>query len=308
MTEMFRPNELIIGDHNWHEHVDAVIDGEKKSRGLVPRDYNASPFCFSPYSKPFKAINMPLIPRNEWVERITEMAANKSRLSDIRRSSGPNGGHIPSLDQDSWGFCWIHSGTMAAMLDRAVRNLPYVRLSAFGPGCLIKNYRNEGGWGAQGLDFIIQHGIPSVEFWPEKSSSRSNDTAEMRANALLHRVAEYWMDLEPAVYNRNMSEDQSMTCLLNRQPIIMDENWWGHSICGMDPVVASQTKSLLATDFDSLDLNVEKDLAVYAAAFGKRFINSWTDSYGDLGEGVLTGTKAILNGGAAICSSYASAA
>lgn len=153
--------------------------------------------------------------------------------------------------------------------------------------------------------FVI---LPSVAFWPEKSASKSNDKPETRANALLHRVSEPWMDMDPPVHSRNMSEDQSMTCLFNRQSIIMDLNHWGHSVAGMDPVLTSEDKGLLATDFESLDLDLEKDLRIYEAAFGKRFINSWTDSYGDLGEGVLTGSKAIIDGGAAVGSSYASAA
>lgn len=302
MIEMIRKNEPIIGDDNLHEYVDPTVDGEQKKMGLIPRDYNTYPKCYAANSAPFESISMPLIPRNEWIERCQEMAANKSRLSDIRRRSGPNGKHIPSLDQDGVGYCWIHSGTMGVMLDRAVRNMPYVRLSAFHPGCLIKNYRDQGGWGAQGLEFISQYGVASVEFWPEKSMSRSNDTPQMRENALLHKVTESWVDLDPPVYNRNLSEDQAATALLNRQPTIGDFNHWGHSVILMDLVVASQNKSMLATDFDSLDLNNPKDLQIYSAVFGKRLLNSWTDSWGDLGEGILTGQKAILDGGAVICS------
>lgn len=304
---LLRPKEILIGDHNWQQHVDVTIDGEKKKRGLVPRDYRAVPHCSSPYSVPFEKLTMPIIPRSEWVERIKEMNGTKSRLSDVRRTAGPNGGHIPSLDQDGVGYCWNHSATMGVMLDRAVRNMPYVRLSAFMIGCLIKNYRDEGGWGAQALDFIVTNGVPAVEFWAEKSMNRSNDTPEMRANARLHRVAECWVDLEPPVYNRNLSEDQAMTCLLNRQPVIGDFNWWGHSVILMDPMLMAEGMSLLTTDFGSLDLRDARDLAIYQAAFGKRGLNSWTDSYGDLGEFTLTGSKAILDGGAAICSSFASA-
>lgn len=296
--EMHRPGELVIGDHNWQDHVSPVVDGERKSRGLIPRDYSAHPVGYYAAAKPMRSVNIPLIPRAEWPERIREMTANKSRLSDIRRRSGPNGGHIPSLDQDGWGYCWNHSAAMAVMLRRAAANLPYARLSAFFIGCLIKNYRDEGGWGALALDFIQKNGIPDVDHWPEKAHDRKYDTPECRANALLHVVTEGFVDLEADVYDRNLSEDQNMTLLLSRVPVIGDFNWWSHSVCLMDPTMNEQPTEALP-DIGSLDLNDQNDLKVYGDTFGKRGINSWTDSYGNLGEFVLTGSKAITNGAVA---------
>lgn len=307
MTDVntLRPNELIIGDDNWQEHVDVVVAGERKGRGLIPRNYQTHPQGFY---KSATAFDMPLIPRDEWVERATEMAANKTRLSDIRRVSGPNGQHIPSLDQNGVGYCWNHSATMAVILLRAVMNQPYVRLSAFFIGCLIKNYRDEGGWGAAALDFITEHGIPSVQLWPEKSMSRSNDNPVTRANASLHRTTEAWADMSDPDYDRNLTEDQAMTSLFCRIPCIGDFNWWGHSVVVVDPVLISSKPKKLVKDLSSLDFNKKKDLSIFLATFGKRIINSWTDSYGDLGEAVLSGTRCILNGGSAPRVTNASAA
>lgn len=267
------------------------------SRGLVPRDISTHPHCYSSRAVPFTALDMPLIPREQWVERAKELKANRARLSDIRRTSGPGGGRIPSLDQDGVGYCWNHSGTMAVMLLRAKMNQPYVRLSAFMVGCLVKNYRDEGGWGAQGLDFIAEHGVPSVDFWEEKSMRRSNDTPEMRANALKHRAIESWVDLDLPQYDRNFTEDQAMTLLLTVNPVIGDFNWWGHSVCLMDAELL--TEGVGAPDFCSLDFNDPNDFAAFAAVFGKRGINSWTDEYGEQGEFVLKGSRARLDGGAA---------
>lgn len=267
-----------------------VADSTSHAKGLIPRDYEAFPQgCY----KSATAFDMPLIPRSEWAERIREMEATKTRLSDLRRALG-----IKSLDQNGVGYCWNHSITMCVIMLRAVMGLPYVRLSAFMVGCLIKNYRNEGGWSALALDFIQEHGIPSVEFWPEKSMKRSNDTPEMRANAKLHIVTEGWADLSASVYDRNFTEDQAMTLLLTRNPVGGDFNWWGHAICLMDPVIMNAAVAM-TTDLGSLDFNNPKDLGVYAESFGKRFINSWTDDWGENGEGVLTGRRALLNGGVA---------
>ena len=58
-------------------------------------------------------------------------------------------------------------------------------------------------------------------------------------------------------------------------PVVVDLNWWGHSICAMDPV------------------------EVEPGSFGIRILNSWSDKWGDLGEAVLRGSKAHPDGSVA---------
>jgi hypothetical protein len=291
-----RPNELIIGDHNWQQHVDAVVDGEHKSKGLIPRDWKRHPQ--GSYSRG-TAFDMPLIPRSEWSERIRDMVATKSRLSDIRLK-GNNGQPIPSRDQNGRGYCWNHSGTSDVLLIRARDNQPYVDLSAFMIGCLVKNYRDEGGWGAQGLDFIIEHGVPSSQFWPQRSVSRSNDTPEMRANAKLHQVSEGWMDMADPQYSRDLTFDQLMTALLCRIPGVGDYNWWGHSVGVADPVDGNEEKDTFRMESGKLATVPEFDLIwgvnTDVAGFATRIWNSWGDSWGDQGMGVLTGSKCQTDG------------
>ena len=96
------------------------------------------------------------------------------------------------------------------------------------------------------------------------------------------RVTEGWVDLQPAVYSRDMSAQQVATCLLNRLPVIGDFNWWGHSVCVMDLVDVYPSRA--AND---------------PRRYGTRILNSWRDSWGDLGEGVLKDSKAWPDGGAA---------
>src|SRR6185436_5678344 len=84
--------------------------------------------------------NIKLIPRTEWPDRIAQMEATKSRLSDIWMR-GDNGNPIPALDQNDpkymqtrhprWGYCWFYGSTGATMILRAKAMQPYVRLSAF---------------------------------------------------------------------------------------------------------------------------------------------------------------------------------
>lgn len=223
--------------------------------GLVERDYSTHPVGYN--AKPF---DLPLIPESEWQSRLDAQKAAKAQLSDIR-NTGMNGQPIPSRDQNGKGYCWAHSSTSAALIVRAINGLPYEDLSAFAVACIIKNYRDEGGWGAESLEWIAANGIPTSEFWPQKSMSRSNDTPAMRTNAKLHEFSQ-WMDLDP-----NDMKRQLVTCLLSGIPVVTDLNWWSHSICTLDLVSLSP--------------------------FTTRIWNSWGDSWSENGTGLLQGNRAI---------------
>lgn len=268
---------------------DYVIDETNESRleggikGLIPRNYSANPVGSYEGSVTFDALNdeMPLIPWEDMPDMIANKIANKSQLSDIRDTA--YGNPFPSLDQNGEGYCWMYSGTAAVMLLRAKANMPHVRLSAHAGAWVIKNGRNQGGWGAQGLDRLRSHGQPSVEFWPEKSmNGRQYNVAATWENALLHRVTEGFIDLDAAQYDRKLSFQQVLTCLLRNIPVIADFNHWGHSVCLMDAVDFAPNKS-------------NRDESRYAV----RLINSWTDNWGTRGTGVLTGRKAIPDGATA---------
>ena len=226
---------------------------------MIPRDYEARPFGSLTFARPF---DIPLIPESEWQSRLDARIAAKAQLSDVR-NSGMNGQPIPSRDQDGRGYCWAHSSTSAALIVRAINNEPYADLSAYAVACIIKNYRDEGGNGADSLEWIAQNGVPTSQFWPQQSMSRANDNPAMRANAALHKFTE-WMDLDPA-----QMKAQLVTCLLLGVPVVSDFNWWGHSVCTLD--------------------------LVSITPFTTRIWNSWGDSWSSNGTGLLQGNKAIPN-------------
>ncbi len=270
---MLRSNEVIINDSNFAQFTGPVfVGGENKARGLIPRNYNLCPVGSMPEAKAF---NFPLIPESEWDARYDEMVAQKSFLSDIRLR-GNNGGSIPSLDQNGKGYCWAHSTVSAMTVSRAVNNLPYIGLSAYSVACIIKGYRDEGGWCGESLKFLVEHGCATDKFWPQKSMSRSNDNAEMRANMALHKVTEGFYYLAQPMYDQKLSFQQLMTCLFHRIPCATDFNWWGHSVCALDPVRISR------------------------GSWGIRIWNSWGESWSDRGMGVLEGSKARPDGAVAI--------
>jgi hypothetical protein len=264
------PDFLIDDDTNPDFYMDPMVDGEVMGRGAIPRDYEVQPMGSSSEAEAF-----PIIARSEWSARIKEMESTKSRLSDIRRNALGPGKHIPALDQGRLSYCWAYSTGMALILTRAVANMPYVRLSPTAVAAKIKNFANRGGWGALSMEFAVKNGYPSETVWPNQSLQRHYDCDQTWEDAKRHRVTAGWWDLSKDVYSRNLPFDVVMTLLLCRVPVVVDFNWWGHSVCAIDPV------------------------EVEPGSFGIRIINSWKDSWGDLGESVLRGNKAHPDGSVA---------
>lgn len=270
-----RHGEILIDDGNYKQYQgDVTVDGTKRKRGLIPRDFLKHPVGSYRGVPAMRAVNIPLIPRSEWSARIKHMNEVKSRLSDIRLS-GNGGQPIPSLDQDGVGYCWGHSSTHGVIINRAIMNQPFVPLSAFAVCATIKNGRDEGGWGAQSLDFIMNRGVPAQKYWPQQSRDLSHGTAQCWENAALHKVTHGWVDVEAAQYDRDLSWDQVMTLLLSRVPVVGDFNWWGHSVLLLDPV------------------------EIEPGSFGVRIWNSWGDTWSDRGMGVLRGSQARPDGAVA---------
>jgi hypothetical protein len=290
--------EIHIHDLNFQQFlVDQVVDGERKARGQVPRDYTKFPRGFY---KGAKAIDVPLIDRAEYPERIRDKIANKSQLSDVRMR-GAFGAMIPSRDQNGKGYCWFHSGTSCMLLVRARDNQPYVDLSAYAGACVIKNFRDEGGWGAQGVDFQMERGIPASTFWPQRSMDRANDKPETWANAALHRFTEGFIDLQAAQYDRKLSFDQLASQLLSDNPAVVDFNWWSHSVCGADLVDGSGRRNQTRAESGKL-VSLSEFETIWGindpvtAGYGLRIWNSWGDSWSDNGMGLLSGSKAVPDG------------
>ena len=247
-----------------------IIDGELKGRGHDPEqiDPKIKRAMAAPPSE------MKLIPRGEWDARIEEQERLQSSLQHYRDKMA-NGKFHQSLDQNGQGYCWAYSVVSTVMFTNAVANVPYRRLSAHSVACKVKNFRDQGGWCGLSAQYIRKNGVVPVELWPEKSMSRSHDTAEAWKEAKKFAITEDWVDLSQSVYDQNLTFDQVATCLLLNIPCAVDFNWWSHSVCAIRLV------------------------RVEAGSYGLAIINSWTDGWGDRGIGILRGSRSIPNGAVA---------
>ena len=195
-----------------------------------------------------------LIPRSEWQARIAERQARKMTMRDKIRQAG-----IKVKNQAQTNYCWINAPTWCVELARMVQGQRHVVLSPASAGARIKNFRNVGGWGKEGLVFIIQNGVAPVDLWPANAIDRRYNTAEAQAAALNYRVDEWW-ELQP----RNL--DQLISCVLRDVPVAVGYNWWGHEVTVVDAVWVDGAIALLIG-------------------------NSWDVVWGDEGYGIIQGNR-----------------
>lgn len=226
--------------------------------GLIPRNRDTHPSGCYAFAQPFP--NELLIPESEWASRLAAQQAAKSSLLDLRDA---NYDVLRSYDQNGFGLCWAFSSTKAATYLRVLMNEPPLRLSAYYVAGRVKGWRDQGGWGAESLEFIVKNGVPAESYCTTYRSS--NDTAEARANAALHKVTEWWDGAD----DRATMKKQLVTCLLLNIPCVVDLNWLSHSMA----CIAIESLNPFSVVFD----------------------NSWGDS-GDRGLYRASGEKAVPDG------------
>lgn len=225
MSELL-PNEFVIND----ETPQQITDPQNHGRGLELALRGPSDYEYGAVADPFPAEL--LIPQSEWQARIQEMEQDQSRLSDLIRLT-----KLPPKNQQQTNYCWINAPTHCCEIVRVQQNQPMVILSPASAGAQIMNYRNVGGWGKEGLEWIVSNGLVPVDKWPANAIDRQYSTAANKTLALSYRVDE-WTELKPR------SMPQLMSMLLRRIPVAVGYNWWSHEVTACDPVWLDGTAAI----------------------------------------------------------------
>lgn len=228
----------------------SLIKHPNCSRGLIPGERKAHPGGFG------GPATLDVIPRSEWDDRIAEMDRDKSSLwhiMDMKKFAVKYQNGIP--------YCWSHGVTRGIEVRVTEQSGKAIRLSATSLGCIIKNFRAQGGWGYDAIKLASERGVCLEEDWPENELNRKYNTDDNWARAADFMVLE-WDTLPEYDF------DMAMTYVLNRMPFGIGLDWWGHLVCGMTPISFGNNKYGLGID------------------------NSWGTSWGDNGRGVLVEKKA----------------
>jgi hypothetical protein len=247
--------EIVIDDSNFQQHVDMLLKLNPDGlAGRVKRDYKAAPLG----STAMKSFPIPAIDRSEWTQRIANIEAGKQRISDAVTLAA-----LPSKNQQQTNYCWCNAVVGCYEVMRCKNGLELIKFAPASVAAPVKNFRNNGGWGGEALDFMTQSGIAPVEDWGGDANAinRSLYTQAEKDRAAQFRVTESW-ELDANNF------DQVMTCVLLGLPVAIGLSWWGHEVYAADPVVITPGK------------------------YGVRFRNSWGDSYGTNGFNILTESKA----------------
>jgi hypothetical protein len=235
---MFYPNEPIINESTIAQH----LGDEGHVCGTLQRDYSSVPVG-SIGGAP-SGDTIPLIPREEWPDRISQMEREKSRLSDMMVDAG-----IPVLNQGPLSFCWAYSCANAVMAMRAQQGLPFVLLSPESIAGPVNGYRDGGNYIVEALRQVMRVGIASVEFVPFQTVSKRGFRDGWEQDAAKHRAIEFW-DMP----NDGQRFARQMSVLFARQPMPGAHNWERHSVVAVDPVMRKVGNKII---------------------FGHREMNSW---------------------------------
>lgn len=253
-TSKLYEGEVLINDTEGLEHARTRPDRLECMTGLMLPFFAPGQKRYGPEVKgPSSALK---IPRSEWQERIKEKEERKNRISDLSLDAD-----LPCKDQGQTNYCWINAPVHSQEIIRLVQNQQKVILSPASAGGPIKGFRNVGGWGKEGIEFLAKYGSVPVDRWPANAIDSDYYTEENKAIALSYRVTE-WDELP----ERDI--DWLVSYLLQNIPVPVGYNWWGHEVTACDAVW------------------LDGEIAI-------RIRNSWGMSWGSKGFGVLQGGKML---------------
>lgn len=188
-----------------------------RATGYIPRDYKSFPLGSDTVHT--KQWDGPLLSLQEAAELAKDNVAKK--LDPLSLCLKRN---ILPTYQNGYGYCWAAAATQCLMIVLGKEGQPTVRLSHTAMAAKIKNYRDRGGNAFEAFPFMAEHGLPTIDLWPENEVDKSLDTPEMRAQAKL-RCAIEWFELP------DNSDEHKWTAMANNFAIWSGYMNIGHAMC-----------------------------------------------------------------------------
>lgn len=211
--------EQVIDDSNWRTKIgdgkEIFVDGEMRYFAAQPRTV---PFGGHGFAATFTS-KFPRIPRSEWPDRIKEQIRLQARVSDYQ--------DFDPYNQNGTNYCWANGPCQSFTTVRRIQGLPLRIISSASVAAPITRYRNNGGWEADAVEYLLKHGGASVETWPNNAISSRYDNDESR------KERESYLALE-ALDMENF--DDYATAALQTIPCPFAYNWMRHVMMTCDLV------------------------------------------------------------------------
>lgn len=250
----------VIDESNFQQYVeDNVQRSGEMGSGYKIRPYDSKPL--GSYAPIFQ--NQRRFPRRQWDDLIKLQDDHFSSPYHHHKAS-----NVPILDQNGFPYCWMF-GLVAGMMNcYAISGLPVPYLSATGPAAQGKNFRQQGGWAGEAIEYVDRYGVPTVDTWPEHSLDRDlPNNPDQKADAKRHKVVDF-LELPSQDFEAAASV---LLDPLRPRPVTLGLMWWGHLVCGLRLVKISRNE------------------------YGILIVNSWDETWGDGGYKVLTERRATAH-------------
>lgn len=222
--EQFRQAGALIddGDNNWSADR-LMVNGERKSTGLIRRDYGADP----QYSVAEPFPDSLLLDEHDLREAFAQQQANHSTFHDLRLRVN---GALDSLDQNGKSLCWCFSTTKATMYIDGIQGNTIHKKSAWFLAGILNQWQDHGGWGSKSLAQVVKAGIPLYDLCPtfQRPSGAAMDAC---MNDGAKRKVTRWYE---GASDKDKATHQMLTAFaLGTMCPILDLQWMSHSMCGM---------------------------------------------------------------------------